>query len=85
MFKVIIRNEYEKECPYVIECDEPGYDRTKFGDGAVHDCNSLKELYELWTEAIKLELTGCFSEWRFADVCIVPFEDHIEIVICEDR
>ena len=88
LFKVIIKNEYEELWRYRKEhgspdLEEPEFDRIRFGDGVIHQINNEKELFNLWSDAKKLNLSDSYSDFIWTDVCIEPSEDHILLIIYE--
>ena len=88
MFKVIIKNEYEELWQYRKEhgspdLEEPEFDRIRFADGVIHQINNEKELFNLWSDAKKLNLSDSYSDFIWTDVCIEPSEDHILLIIYE--
>lgn len=88
MFEVIIRNRYEEKWEYAKKhgdpyIEEPEFDRTRFGNGVVHKINNSKELYDLWTDAEKLDLSVGNYDWLWTQVSIIPFEDCIILEIRE--
>lgn len=83
MFKVIIKNEYEKLWRYRREHGGPEFDRIRFGDGVIHQINNEKELFNLWSDDKKLNLSDNYSYFIWTDVCIEQSEDHILLIIYE--
>lgn len=82
IFKVIIKNEYEEQGSPDLE--EPEFDKIRFGDGVIHQINNEKELFNLWSDAKKLNLSDSYSGFIWTDVCIEPSEDHILLIIYEN-
>lgn len=88
MLEVIIKNRYEEAWEYAKEhgdpyIEEPEFDRIRFGNNVVHKFNNLKELYDLWTDAKKLDLSVGNHDWMWTQVSITPFEDYIMLEIYE--
>lgn len=89
MLKVIVRNHYEEDWEYDKKhgnpyLEEPQFDRTRFGNNVVHKINSSKELYDLWIDAKKLNLSDSSYDWVWTEVSITPFEDYIMLEIYEE-
>lgn len=88
MFEVIIKNHYEAMWEYAKKhgdpyIEEPEFDRARFGNNVVHKINNLKELYDLWADAKKLDLSAGDHVWMWTQVSIVPFEDYVMLEIYE--
>lgn len=86
MLKVIIKNTYEELWRYDKEhgnpdLEEPEFDRLRFGNGVIHQINNSKELFDLWSDAKKLDLSGGDPDLLWTDVYIEPFEDYISLII----